>query len=84
MARIVILGAGIGGVPMAFEMKEMVGKKHDVTVISDTPTFHFVPSNPWVPPKWRKPEDLKMDGFRVTLLYGWHPLVEGMRRLKGE
>ena len=27
MARIVILGAGIGGVPMAFEMKEMVGKK---------------------------------------------------------
>jgi hypothetical protein len=30
-----------------------------------------------------KAEDLKMDGFRVTLLYGWHPLVEGMRRLKG-
>lgn len=30
-----------------------------------------------------KPEDLKMDGFRVTLLYGWHPLIEGMRRLKG-
>jgi hypothetical protein len=26
-------------------------------------------------------EDLKMDGFRVTLLYGWHKLVEGMRRL---
>ncbi len=30
-----------------------------------------------------EPEDLKMDGFRVTLLYGWHPLVEGMRRLSG-
>jgi hypothetical protein len=28
-----------------------------------------------------KPEDLKMDGFRVTLLFGWHPLVEGMKRL---
>jgi hypothetical protein len=28
------------------------------------------------------PEDLKMDGFRITLLYGWHPLVEGMKRLK--
>jgi hypothetical protein len=27
--------------------------------------------------------DLKMDGFRITLLYGWHPLVEGMRRIKG-
>ncbi|MBN2174327.1 MAG: hypothetical protein JW731_09355, partial [Bacteroidales bacterium] len=28
-------------------------------------------------------EDLKMDGFRVTLIYGWHKLVEGMKRLEG-
>ncbi|WP_026602063.1 NAD(P)/FAD-dependent oxidoreductase [Methylomonas sp. 11b] len=61
MARIVILGAGIGGVPMAYEMKETVGNAHEVVVISDSPTFHFVPSNPWVPPKWRKPEDLKIE-----------------------
>ena len=61
MARIVILGAGIGGVSMAYEMKETVGKKHDVTVISDTPIFHFVPSNVWIPPRWRKPEDLKIE-----------------------
>ena len=51
MARIVILGAGIGGVPMAYEMKETVGQHHDVIVISDSPTFHFVPSNVWVPPE---------------------------------
>ncbi len=61
MARIVVLGAGIGGVPMAYEMKELVGKGHEVIVISDSPTFHFVPSNPWIPPKWRKPEDLKIE-----------------------
>ncbi len=61
MARIVVLGAGIGGVPMAYEMKETVGNAHEVVVISDSPTFHFVPSNPWVPPKWRKPEDLKIE-----------------------
>ncbi|MEQ1636612.1 MAG: FAD/NAD(P)-binding oxidoreductase [Methylococcales bacterium] len=61
MASIVILGAGIGGVPMAYEMKETVGKLHEVIVISDSPTFHFVPSNPWVPPKWRTPEDLKIE-----------------------
>lgn len=30
------------------------------------------------------PEDLKMDGFRITLIYGWHELIEGMRRLKSE
>ena len=61
MARIVILGEGIGGVPMAYEMKETVGKHHEVIVISDSPTFHFVPSNPWVPTSYRKPEDLKIE-----------------------
>ena len=30
-----------------------------------------------------KPEDLKMDAFRVTLLFGWHKVIEGMNRLKG-
>jgi hypothetical protein len=27
-------------------------------------------------------DDLRMDNFMVTFVYGWHPLVEGMRRLK--
>ena len=30
-----------------------------------------------------EPEDLKMDSFRVTLICGWHKLIEGMHRLKG-
>jgi hypothetical protein len=30
------------------------------------------------------PGDLRMDGFMVSLVFGWHPLIEGMRRLKGE
>lgn len=30
------------------------------------------------------PGDLSMDSFMVTLVYGWHPLVEGAKRLKGE
>jgi hypothetical protein len=32
----------------------------------------------------RAPQDLRMDGFMVSLVYGWHPIVEGMRRLKAE
>jgi outer membrane protein assembly factor BamA len=28
--------------------------------------------------------DLRMDSFMVTLVYGWHPLMEGFRRLKSE
>ena len=30
------------------------------------------------------PGDLRMDVFMVSLVYGWHPLLEGARRLKGE
>jgi hypothetical protein len=30
------------------------------------------------------PEDLKMDGFTLKLIYGWHKLIEGINRLKSE
>jgi outer membrane protein assembly factor BamA len=29
-------------------------------------------------------EDLRMDSFMVSLVFGWHPLLEGARRLEGE
>jgi hypothetical protein len=32
----------------------------------------------------KAPDDLRMDGFMVTLVFGWHPMIEGMRRLKRE
>jgi hypothetical protein len=28
------------------------------------------------------PGDLRLDGFMVSLVFGWHPLVEGMKRLR--
>jgi len=30
------------------------------------------------------PTDLQMDVFRVSLVCGWHPLIEGMKRLEGK
>ena len=30
------------------------------------------------------PTDLRLSQFRVTLIYGWHPLVEGVNRLGGD
>jgi hypothetical protein len=29
------------------------------------------------------PKDLKMNMFMVSLVFGWHPIIEGMKRLKG-
>ena len=61
MAHIVILGAGTGGMPAAYEIKEAVGKEHGVTVINASEKFQFVPSNPWVAVGWRKKEDITFE-----------------------
>lgn len=60
MAHIVILGAGLGGLPMAFEMKEQARPTDTVTVISNAPNFHFVPSNPWVAVDWRDRDEIEL------------------------
>ena len=58
MAHIVILGAGIGGLPMAYEMRRKARKEDRITVVSNVDYFQFVPSNPWVAVNWRKREDI--------------------------
>ena len=59
MAHIVILGAGIGGMPLAYEMKDKLRPGERITVVSNNPNFHFVPSNPWVAVNWRKREAIE-------------------------
>lgn len=58
MAHVVILGAGTGGMPTAYEMRAALGKEHQVTVVNASETFQFVPSNPWVGVGWRKRADI--------------------------
>lgn len=58
MAHIVIIGAGIGGMPAAYEMRERLPKEHRVTVVSAVDYFQFVPSNPWIAVGWRQREDI--------------------------
>jgi len=58
MAHIVIMGAGTGGMPAAYEMKEAVGSLHKVTVINTSDQFQFVPSNPWLAVGWRERGDI--------------------------
>ena len=59
MAKIVILGAGLGGMPMAYEMREQLRAGDTLTVLGNGPNFHFVPSNPWVAVNWRKRSDIE-------------------------
>ncbi len=60
MAHIVILGAGVGGLPCAYEMKEALGKEHKITIINERDHFQFTPSNPWVAVGWRTQENISV------------------------
>lgn len=67
MAHIVIMGAGLGGMPAAYELRALLPQEHKITVLNPTDTFQFTPSNPWVAVGWRQRE-------AVTLPIG--PLLE--------
>ena len=58
MAHVVIIGASTGGLPAAYDTREVLGREHTITVISDKENFSFVPSNPWVAVGWRKRSDI--------------------------
>lgn len=61
MAHIVVLGAGLGGAIMAYELRDQVRPEDRITVITKEPKYHFVPSNPWVAVGWRGREDITVD-----------------------
>src|SRR5690349_9601120 len=60
MAEIVVLGAGLSGTLMAFEMNAKLRKEDRLTLIGQGDTYHFVPSNPWVAVGWRDRESIEV------------------------
>ena len=61
MARIIVMGAGLGGVACAYEMKKKVGKGHRVTLVGSNPYFEFTPSNPWLMVGWRTAPETRVE-----------------------
>ncbi len=61
MATIVILGAGIGGLSQAYELKHTLGAGHRIVLINDSTRFEFTPSNPWVAVGWRTGDAICLD-----------------------
>ncbi len=61
MAHVVVLGAGIGGVPAAYDLRKELPREHDVTLVNAGENFYFTPSNPWVAVGWSQPEKISVD-----------------------
>lgn len=60
MTKVVVVGAGLGGVSVAYELRESLPKEAVVEVIGEGAEFNFVPSNPWVALGSRKRDDVVM------------------------
>ncbi|MCU9846952.1 FAD-dependent oxidoreductase [Defluviimonas sp. WL0024] len=81
MAQIIVLGGGLGGTIMAYELREKLGKEHRIAVVTLGTKYHFVPSNPWVAVGWRDQASVEVDLAPVLARrdIALHP--QGARRL---
>ncbi|MDO6963460.1 NAD(P)/FAD-dependent oxidoreductase [Rhizobium alvei] len=61
MTHVVVLGAGLGGTIMAYELRDQLGRDDKITVINKGDRYSFVPSNPWVAVGWRDRETIEVD-----------------------
>ena len=81
MAELVVLGAGLSGTLMAYELLPKLRNGEDrVTVIGQGPRYHFVPSNPWVAVGWREKQDIEVDIADVMQRKGIRYFGQGARR----
>lgn len=82
MANIVVLGAGIGGMPAAYELREVLGDEHDITVVNANDFFQFVPSNPWLAVGWRTREQITLPlgslfaKHGIRFVHGWVETID--------
>ena len=84
MAHIVILGAGLGGLPMAYEMKDLLRPGDKLTVVGKGENFQFTPSNPWVAVNWRKRDDIEVPIAPQLSRKGIEYISVGAKRLHAE
>ena len=79
MAELVVLGAGLSGTLMAYELVPKLRKGQDrITVIGQGSRYHFVPSNPWVAIGWREKQDIEVDLEDGDAAQG-HPVLRARR-----
>jgi sulfide:quinone oxidoreductase len=84
MARIVVMGAGIAGMPAAYDLKKLLGAEHSVTLIGTSEHFQFTPSNPWVAVGWRRPDQVLVPIRRNVERKGIEFVSQPVTRLEPE
>lgn len=61
MTHVCVLGGGLGGVSMAYDLRKTLPKETEITVVSERDHFEFTPSNPWVAVGTRTGQQVRVD-----------------------
>lgn len=64
--RVVILGAGIGGVTAANELVKQFGRQHEIVVVDQSATYEFAPSYLWILSGTRTLPDISVPIGRIA------------------
>ena len=84
MSHVVVLGAGLGGTIMAYELRDTLGAEHKVSVVNKGGQYSFVPSNPWVAVGWRGRDEVTIDLESVMRKRGIALYAQGAKRLNAK
>ncbi|MGO9135833.1 MAG: NAD(P)/FAD-dependent oxidoreductase [Methylovirgula sp.] len=81
MSEVVIVGAGLSGTIMAYELMPYLRAEDRLTLIGQGAIYHFVPSNPWIAVGWRERRDIEIDLGEVMRRKKIHFVTTGARRI---
>ena len=81
MSDVVVLGAGLGGTLMTYELLEQLRPGDRLTLIGQEPRYHFAPSNPWVAVGWRSRSDVEIDLSDIMRRKQVHYITQGARHV---
>jgi sulfide:quinone oxidoreductase len=84
MSHVVVLGAGLGGTIMSYELRDLLGAEHKVSVVNKGSSYSFVPSNPWVAVGWRDRKDVTIDLEPVLKKRGIALYPQGAKKLNAK
>ncbi|QOZ52250.1 NAD(P)/FAD-dependent oxidoreductase [Bradyrhizobium sp. CCBAU 53338] len=81
MAEVVVVGAGLSGTLMAYELLPQLKSGDRLTLVAQGAAYHFVPSNPWVAIGWRKRDEIEIDLAEIMKRKGIRLLTQGAKRV---
>ncbi|MDR3492117.1 MAG: FAD/NAD(P)-binding oxidoreductase [Gammaproteobacteria bacterium] len=84
MSKIIIIGAGIAGISVAYGLHTKLGKSHSITMVNPVDYFQFTPSNVWVGVGWRKKSDTTLPLEKYLSKFNIRFIPQALQKIDAE